>query len=110
MACESVETPLQRIERGLHSWVAYMILPLFALANSGLVLGGREFKTAFLHPVTLGIVLGLVAGKPLGIALFILLAVKLMRSALPTGVMAPDDRDGLPGRDRVHHVSVCPRT
>lgn len=54
LACEGVETPLQRLEHGLQSWIAYMVLPLFALANAGLALGELNPTAAFLHPVTVG--------------------------------------------------------
>lgn len=86
LACEAVETPLQRLEHGLQTWVAFVVLPLFALANAGLVLGGLDVQAAAFHPVTLGIVLGLVLGKPVGITLFSYLAVKLMGAHLPPGV------------------------
>ncbi len=59
-------SPLETLEHALHPWVAYLILPLFAFANAGLALGG--FKAAdVLAPVPLGIALGLVLGKPLGV-------------------------------------------
>ncbi len=86
IACEAVETPMQRLEHGLQAWVAFAILPLFALANAGLVLGGLDIGSAALHPVTVGIVLGLVLGKPLGITLCALLSVWLLKTQLPQGV------------------------
>jgi NhaA family Na+:H+ antiporter len=86
IACEAVETPLQRLEHGLQAWVAFAVLPLFALANAGLALGGLDMGSAVLHPVTLGIVLGLVIGKPLGITLFAYLSVKLFKAQLPQSV------------------------
>ncbi|NNF98627.1 MAG: Na+/H+ antiporter NhaA [Desulfobacteraceae bacterium] len=86
LACEAVETPLQRLEHGLQSWVALVILPLFALANAGLVLSGLDIKTAFLQPVTLGIETGLILGKPLGVFLFTFLAAKLFKASLPENV------------------------
>jgi NhaA family Na+:H+ antiporter len=63
---EIEHSPLETLERALHPWVAYAILPLFAFANAGLALGGIGVGDA-LSPLPLGIVLGLVAGKPLGI-------------------------------------------
>lgn len=57
---------LHNLEHDLHPYVAFLILPLFALANSGLQLHGLPFE-ALLHPMTLGIILGLWLGKPLGI-------------------------------------------
>jgi NhaA family Na+:H+ antiporter len=62
---ERLESPADRIRRRLDPWTTYLILPLFALANAGVVLGPDSF--ALLSPVSLGIILGLVIGKPLGI-------------------------------------------
>lgn len=66
IADDSDPTPLEELEHALHPWVAYLILPLFALANAGLALGdfGRDDLAS---AVPLGIVLGLVLGKPIGI-------------------------------------------
>jgi NhaA family Na+:H+ antiporter len=86
LACYDVETPVQRMEHGLQPWIAFFILPLFALANSGLVLRGMDLLQAATHPVTLGIVLGLAVGKPVGIFLFTWLASKIFRTPLPSGV------------------------
>jgi len=68
------ESPLERLEHDLHPMVAYLILPLFAFANAGVALAGVG-SDALSHPVTLGIALGLVVGKPLGVFGFIALAV-----------------------------------
>ncbi|HST59200.1 MAG TPA: Na+/H+ antiporter NhaA [Longimicrobium sp.] len=81
-ACEAAQAPLQRIEHELHHWVAFGIIPLFALANAGVHLGGN-LGAAFGERVTLGIILGLVIGKPIGITLFAWLAVKSGLAALP---------------------------
>ena len=86
LACLDVETPLQRLEYSLHPWVSFMILPLFALANSGLNMDGMNISGAIAHPVTLGILLGLVLGKPIGISLFTYLAFKTLKVRLPSGV------------------------
>jgi NhaA family Na+:H+ antiporter len=59
-------SPLEYLEHALHPWVAYAILPLFAFANAGLVLGGLRLQDA-LAALPLGIVLALVLGKPIGI-------------------------------------------
>ena len=85
-ACHDVETPLQRLEHGLQPWVSFLVLPLFALANAGLVLEELHLTDAIIHPVTLGVTLGLVVGKPLGISLFTYLASKITRAPLPVGV------------------------
>ena len=81
VACARVETPLQRMEHALEPWVAYLILPLFALANAGVVLGALDLQAAALHPVTVGIILGLALGKPIGITLFTWLTTKSFGSA-----------------------------
>lgn len=85
VACARVETPLQRMEHALEPWVAYLILPLFALANAGVVLGALDLQAAALHPVTVGIILGLALGKPIGITLFTWLTTKILRVSLITG-------------------------
>jgi NhaA family Na+:H+ antiporter len=85
VACSRVETPLQRMEHAMEPWVAYLILPLFALANAGVVLGALDLGTAALHPVTLGIIFGLALGKPVGILLFTWLTTKILRVNLITG-------------------------
>ena len=82
IACSNVETPLQRLEHHLQSWVAYLVLPLFALANSGLALRELDVFTAIRHPVTLGVMFGLVFGKPLGILSFTYLCSKLLQAPL----------------------------
>ena len=63
---EEEYSPLEWLEHALHPWVAYVILPVFAFANAGLALGGMAFSH-LLAPVPLGIALGLVVGKPIGI-------------------------------------------
>jgi NhaA family Na+:H+ antiporter len=84
-ANEDVEPPLQELEHALHPWVVFAIMPLFALANAGVVLG-ENFTATLLNPVSLGIVAGLLLGKQLGITLFAWLAVKSGISELPGGV------------------------
>jgi NhaA family Na+:H+ antiporter len=86
LACRDVESPLQRLERALHPWVAFFVMPLFALANAGVVLDAQALR-AELHPVSLGIVLGLLVGKPLGITLFAWLAVRLKLAVLPADLV-----------------------
>jgi NhaA family Na+:H+ antiporter len=84
-ACKSVETPLQRLERQLHPWVAYAILPVFALANAGVAVSG-ELGSVLSSPVALGVALGLLVGKPLGIVAFSWLAVRVGIATIPPGV------------------------
>lgn len=84
---EQAQAPLQRTERKLHGIVAFGIMPLFALANAGVPLtGGAGEAGVFSSPVTLGVLLGLVLGKPLGIMLFCWTAVRSGLAALPRGV------------------------
>ena len=59
-------SPLQRVEHGLHPWVAFLILPVFGFCNAGVNLAGAT-PAALLEPVTLGITLGLVLGKAVGV-------------------------------------------
>lgn len=83
-AVERVTTPLQRLEHSLHPWVAFGIMPVFALANAGVsIVGGGAAPTG---PVAIGIFAGLVFGKPIGIYLSTLLAVKMKLGDLPEGV------------------------
>ena len=84
-ACEHAETPLQRLEHGLHPWVSFFIMPVFALANAGVILGGN-FSELLGHPVTLGVIFGLVVGKQVGVTAFVWLAVKSKLAKLPKGV------------------------
>ena len=77
--------PLQRIEHALHPWVAYFIMPIFALANAGVRLDG-ELSSALTHPISLGIVAGLVLGKQIGITALVWLAVKSKLADWPSGL------------------------
>ena len=83
-ACEKVETPLQRFEHMLLPWVRLIIMPVFALANAGVALGTGA--TAATSPISLGIVIGLVLGKPIGIFCASWLAVRLGLASLPAQV------------------------
>ena len=85
VACSAVETPLQRMEHAMEPWVAYLILPLFALANAGVVLGALDLGAAVTHPVTVGVIIGLGFGKPIGITFFTWLTTKLLRVELISG-------------------------
>ncbi|HEX2181334.1 MAG TPA: Na+/H+ antiporter NhaA [Rubrobacteraceae bacterium] len=80
-----LEPPLHELEHALHPWVAFAVVPLFALANAGVPLGGT-IAGALTNPVVLGIVLGLVIGKQLGVTLFAWLAVKSGAAELPAGI------------------------
>jgi NhaA family Na+:H+ antiporter len=77
--------PLRVLEHALHPWVAFGILPVFAFANAGVNLAGLSLRD-LLQPIPLGILLGLVVGKQLGVFTFSWLAVKLGIARLPSGV------------------------
>jgi NhaA family Na+:H+ antiporter len=81
---QHVASPLQRLEHALHPWVAFVIMPVFALANAGVGLGAGVV-TSMTHPVTLGILLGLVLGKLLGILGLSWLATAVGLADLPAG-------------------------
>jgi NhaA family Na+:H+ antiporter len=78
------EAPLHSVEHGLHPWVTYAILPLFAFANAGVPLGGVAVHD-LLKSVPAGLVLGLFVGKPLGVMAASVAAVRLGMAALPDG-------------------------
>ncbi len=80
------ESPLDRLERVLHPWVSYLIVPIFALANAGLIIDSDALRAAAESPVTMGIIMGLVLGKVTGITAFAWIAVRLGWAALPAGV------------------------
>jgi NhaA family Na+:H+ antiporter len=77
-----LQPPLDRFVDRLHPWVAYGVMPLFALANAGVVLGGAG-ASAWLGPVAVGTALGLLVGKAVGIFLFALLVVWLGVARIP---------------------------
>jgi len=82
ISCEHVQTPLLRLEHALHPWVAFVIMPIFALANAGIPLGS-DFVASLAAPVTLGVALGLIIGKQVGVTLFTWLAVRSGLAVLP---------------------------
>ncbi|CAN5786493.1 Na+/H+ antiporter NhaA [soil metagenome] len=84
-ATEHAESPIARLEHALLSWVAFVIVPVFALANAGVDLGA-DLSEAVTSSLTLGIVLGLVLGKLVGIVGVSYLAVRSGLTELPRGV------------------------
>jgi len=82
---EQTKSPLRELEHDLHGPVALAILPIFAFANAGLSLSGMSFDDVT-HPVTSGVILGLLLGKPLGILAFVGFAVGLRFVELPRGM------------------------
>lgn len=85
---ERMQTPLQRMEHSVTPFATYFVLPVFALANAGVALRGNIFD-AVTSPVGLGIVVGLVLGKPLGLTLFSWLAIRLGLANLPARTTWP---------------------
>lgn len=83
-----VQSPLGRLERALHPWSAYCIMPLFGFANAGVRLDGDiDFSAIFaLDHVFLGVMLGLLIGKPVGIFLITFLCEKFGIASRPTGI------------------------
>ena len=82
---EAVDTPLGRLEHGLHGLVAFFVMPVFALANAGVALGAGA-AGLLLDPVALGVALGLVVGKPVGVFGLAWVAVRTGIASLPSGV------------------------
>jgi NhaA family Na+:H+ antiporter len=81
-----VQAPAQRAEHTLHLPVAYLVIPIFALANAGIPIDFEKIMPTLTHPVALGVMSGLLLGKLLGIAGFTWLAVKLGLARLPEGL------------------------
>ncbi len=77
--------PLERMEHALHPWVAFLVIPIFGFANAGVTLFGLS-PAALFEPLPLGIALGLLVGKQIGIFGFAFAAVKLKLASLPVGV------------------------
>lgn len=84
---ERVTTPLQRLMHLAHPWVAFLILPVFAFANAGISLSAELLRDMATQPLPLGIALGLLVGKPVGIFGFAMLSVRLGLARLPEQVL-----------------------
>ena len=78
----SALSPNERLQQLYHPWTSYVIVPLFALANAGITLNGTFLARAYTSPITLGILIGYVAGKPLGITGGTWLLARLSRGRL----------------------------
>ena len=81
-AAREAVSPLERLESALHPWVAFGIMPIFALANAGVAIRPE----GMMHPVAWAVAAGLVLGKPVGIVLFSWAAVRMGIARLPAGV------------------------
>jgi NhaA family Na+:H+ antiporter len=86
LAVKSTVSPNERVQHALHPWTSYLIVPVFALANAGIRLDGETLRAAARSPVTVGIVVALVAGKSLGITTSTLLALWLRLGVLPGAI------------------------
>jgi Na+/H+ antiporter NhaA len=82
-------SPNERLQYLFHPWVSYAIVPLFALANAGVLIDASSMSAAWASPITLGVVLGLVVGKPVGIIAFSWLATRRWLGRLPLSVPWP---------------------
>ncbi|WP_435547198.1 Na+/H+ antiporter NhaA, partial [Desulfobacterium sp. N47] len=85
-AAKAVQSPLQRLEHTLSPWVTFVVIPLFAAANVGIRFPTLNIVQMMVHPVTLGVIIGLVPGKFIGITGMSWLAVKAGIAQLPSGV------------------------
>lgn len=83
--CIKVISPLQRLEHSFHPWVAYLIVPLFAFANAGVIID-TELTSRVFEPISIGIIVGLFVGKPLGIFLFSWIGVKMKLAQKPSEI------------------------
>ncbi len=88
-AAGDMRPPGLALEMQLHPVVSFLILPLFALFNAGVSVDRRTFEEGLTHPIGLGVVLGLVVGKQVGVLLFSWAAVRTGRASLPDGVGWP---------------------
>ncbi len=80
---QSVQSPLQRLEHGWHMPVAYLVIPIFALVNAGIPLEFGSLTTTLAHPVVMGVSLGLIVGKFIGITGASWLVIKFGIADLP---------------------------
>ena len=83
--CRDAESPMLRFEHALGPWVKHAIMPIFALANAGVVLGGGNALDELVHPISVGVICGLVLGKPIGVVGFSWLAIRSRLATLPEG-------------------------
>lgn len=85
LAQREILPPVVRVQHALHPWVAFLVMPIFALANAGVTLDGIDLSANGAHGIMLGVIAGLVLGKPLGIVGMSWLMVRLRLCSLPEG-------------------------
>ena len=78
--------PLTRLEDMLHPFTSFAVMPLFALANAGVTLGGASIPDTISNPISMGVIVGLVVGKTAGISLAVWIGTKMGLASLPEGV------------------------
>ena len=83
---QNTESPAERVTRKLNDWVAFLVLPLFALANAGVTFSSEGLRPLLHSPVAWGVFLGLVLGKPIGILTTCWLTVKLDLARIPPSI------------------------
>jgi NhaA family Na+:H+ antiporter len=83
---ENTEAPADRVTRKLHDWIAFLVLPLFALSNAGVTFSTATLGAMVHSPVAWGVLIGLFVGKPLGVFGLSWLAVKVRLAQLPSSV------------------------
>ena len=84
--CAGAESPMLRFEHALTPWNKHLIMPVFALANAGVVLGVGGVARSLVDPISLGVICGLVLGKPIGIVLFSWLATRSRVATMLDGI------------------------
>jgi NhaA family Na+:H+ antiporter len=81
---------IEWLEKKLHPWSSFLIIPLFAFANTGVVITNQSINNALNSPIAWGIFVGLVVGKPLGVLSTVLIGKKIGFSQLPQGTKSID--------------------
>jgi NhaA family Na+:H+ antiporter len=104
--CARAESPMLRCEHALAPWNKHVLMPIFALANAGVVLGTGAVR-ALVDPISLGVICGLALGKPIDIVLFSWLATRNPgRGDVGWRYLAGDCWRWNSGRNRLHHVAL----
>ena len=102
----NAESLMLRFEHALMPWNKYVIMPVFALANAGVILGAGAARS-LADPISLGVICGLVLGKPIGIVLFSWLATRSRIAAMLDGISWRQIAGRWnAGRNRLHHVAL----